>query len=179
MADPRSVSSLADLSEALAPSLEGMDASLQAETVAQLGTAFVEQSSTRRLDRSLTEARTYYVIHDTDLIMLRDVVAVALALIPKLNPLGTLPTLVGLLYRYRRKRARIDDRQAAVLLRLKAVPAGLTVEQLRQDLSPLNETMSAADVEAVLKSLQGVMLSNGESSDFVAVVGGVWRAVDV
>ncbi|MEY2931312.1 MAG: hypothetical protein RL033_2061, partial [Pseudomonadota bacterium] len=97
-----------------------MDPSLQADTVAELSAAFVEQSSTRRLDRSLNEARTYYVIHDTDLIVLRDVVALALALIPKFNPLGTLPTLVGLLYRYRQKRARIDDRQAAVLLRLKA-----------------------------------------------------------
>ena len=147
--------------------------------MAQLGAAFVEQSSTRRLDRSLNEARTYYVIHDTDLILLKDVVAVALALIPKFNPLGTLPTLVGLLYRYRRKRARIDDRQAAVLLRLKAVPAGRTVEQLRQDLSPLKEPLGATDVEAVLKSLQGVALSNGAPSDFVAEVGGVWRAVDV
>jgi hypothetical protein len=156
-----------------------MDPSLQAETVAQLRVAFVPQSTTRRLDKSLNEARTYYVIHDGDLILLKDVVSVALSLFPKFNPIATLPTLVGLLFRYRRKRARIDDKQAAVLLRLRARPGGSTVEQLRQDLSLLSEPMSAVDVEATLKSLQGVVLNDGATSDFAAELGGVWRAVDV
>lgn len=67
--------------------------------------------------------------------LLEDVVAVALAFSPKFNPIATLPTLVGLLFRYRRKRARFDDKQAAVLLRLRATPGGRTVEQLCQELS--------------------------------------------
>jgi hypothetical protein len=66
-----------------------------------------------------------------------------------------------------------------VLLRLIAKPGGGSVEQLPRDLSSLSEPMSAPDVAGALKSLQGVVLSDGVASDFVAESGGVWRAVDV
>lgn len=39
--------------------------------------------------------------------------------------------------------------------------------------------MREADVEAALKSLQRVVLSEGAASDFVAELNGVSRAVDV
>lgn len=181
---------LNDLSRALVPALEGMDSSLRADTLTQLADVFVERSMaprdvanveprTRRVDKSLNEPRTYYVIHEGDLALLKDVVAAAVSLIPKLNPIATVPTLVGLLFRYRRKRARIDDKQAAVLLALRAKAGGCTVVQLSQQLSSLKEPMSEADVEVALRSLQRVVLSDGTSSDFVAETGGLWRAVDV
>ena len=156
-----------------------MDSSLRGEIVIEIADAFVEQSRTRRIDKSLNEARTYYVVHDGDLNLLKEVVAVAVALIPKFNPIATLPTLVGLLFRYRRKRAAIDDKQAAVLLRLRATPSGCTVAQLDQDLAVVREQLGELDVEAALQSLRAVVLSDGTQSDFVAEKDGVWRAVDV
>jgi hypothetical protein len=61
------------------------------------------KSTTRRLDKSLNEARTYYVIREAELILLKDVVSVALSLFPKFNPIATPLTLAGPLFRYRRK----------------------------------------------------------------------------
>ena len=179
MAAPSTISTLQALSDALVPSLEGMDPSLYAETVSELADSFVERRRTRRVDKSLNEARTYYVIHDADLVLLKDLVGVAVALFPKFNPLASLPTLVGLLYRYRHKRARITDAEAAVLLRLRAVGGGCTVAQLSHELSSLKHPMSEAEVGAALQSLRGAVLADGTQTDFVSEMNGVWRAVDV
>ena len=179
MSTPLSVSTLEALSDALVPSLEDMDPSLRAETVAQLADAFVEQSRTRRVDRSLNEARTYYVIHEADLNLLKDVVDVARSFFPKFNPIASLPVLVALLFRYRRKRARIDAEQAAVLIRLrKALPDGRTPAQLSQELD-LRSPMSEARVGEVLESLLELPLTDGTTSDFVSPSGNLWRARDV
>lgn len=156
-----------------------MDASLRGDMVAELADEFVEPTRTRRVDKSLNEARTYYVIHDDDLHLLRDAVAAGASLFPAFKPVATLPTLVALLFRYRRKRARIDAEQAAVLMRLrKALPGGRTAAELGEELD-LCEPIGEERVEEVLESLQNLRLTDGTRTDFVVSAGGVWRALDV
>ena len=59
------------------------------------------------------------------------------------------------------------------------MPGGLTVEQLSQGLASLEEPLSKAEVEATLRSLQTLVLTDGTQSAFVTEVGGVWRPADV
>ncbi|MGC4086729.1 MAG: hypothetical protein QM756_02305 [Polyangiaceae bacterium] len=133
----------------------------------------------RRVDRSLNEKDTYYAVHDDDLALLKNAVALGVALIPAFKPLTASPTLIGLLFRYRRKRGRIDAEQAAVLLCLRAAPpGGLTAAGVAAELR-LKDPIPEARVKEVLSSLRQVLLADGSRSDFVAESRGYWTASDV
>jgi hypothetical protein len=168
--------------EQIAPTLsrafEGVDASMRAACLdGALEVLALEK--TRRLDESLNEKDTFYVVHEQDLKLLQDGVSVAVALIPVFKPLTTLPTLVGLLFRYRRKRARIDGEQAAVLMCLRdAPPGGLKVADIPERLQLANAITEARVLE-VLNGLRDLLLSDGTRSPFVAESGGYWTAADI
>jgi len=172
------VGEIADLTPLFVEQLGGIDPALHGAVIESLRES-LEQPAARSIDKSLNEANTYYVVHSSDLQLLKAAVGIAVGVLPSANPLGALPTLVGLLYRYRKHRARIDGEQAAVLLCLRAArPKGCTLGELTRAL-PLEKPLSEARVLEVLGSLRAMLLENGKRSDFVAESGGIWTASDV
>jgi len=176
---------MAELEPLLASALSPVDAELRAQVIQSLRGVLDEhgESSTsrgkRRLDRSLNEENTYYIVHDTDLQLLKASVSLAISFLPVFKPLTALPALIALLYRYRRMRARIDSEQAAVLLCLRnAPPGGSTLEEITSRLA-LRSTPSSERVLEILHSLRNVELANGTLTSFVAQSGDVWLASDV
>lgn len=165
------------ISPALIDALAGVDPSLRAACL-RAALEVLEPQTTRRLDRSLNEKDTFYVVHEQDLSLLKDGVAVAVALLPVFKPLTTLPTLLGLLFRYRRKRARIDAEQAAVLMCLRDAAGGLKAADIAPRLQLANATTEARVLE-ILNSLRKLLLSDGTRSDFVVESGGYWTAADI
>jgi hypothetical protein len=167
-----------ELSKALAGVEPSLQAACNAAVLAVL-TSEQQPKQARRLDASLDEKDTFYVVHEADLSFLKDGVTVALALIPLFKPLAAVPTLVGLLFRYRRKRARLDAEQAAVLMCLRDAPlGGLTAAQIVKQL-PLVDALTQERVLEVLGGLRQVLLADGSRSDFVAEAAGYWTASDI
>ena len=79
----------------LVSALGGIDPALHGDTVRAIASEFENsQSATRRVDRSLNEANTYYIVHDGDLNLLRDAATVAVALFPLFKPFTALPVLI-------------------------------------------------------------------------------------
>jgi hypothetical protein len=170
-----------ELALALREALTGMDPSaVEACSSAVLHVLVSEQQpeTTRRLDASLNEKDTFFVVHESDLSFLKEGVTVVLALIPMFKPFTAVAALVGLLFRYRRKRARIDAEQAAVLLCLRDALGGLTVTELVARL-PLATASTEERVLEVLNGLRQVLLADGSRSDFVVETGGYWTASDI
>jgi len=169
---------IADLIPLFVESLTDIDPSLHAAVIENIRDA-LDRPATRAINRSLNESNTYYIVHDADLQLLKSVVGLAIGFFPAFKPITTLPTLIGLLYRYRRLRAAIDGEQAAVLLSLRATrPRGCTLSELTQALT-LKTPLAEARVLELLNSLKGVLLENGKRTDFVAEASGIWRASDV
>ena len=133
----------------------------------------------RRVDIALNEHDTYYIVHDTDLQLLKGLAGVAVSFMPFFfKPLGALPALVALLYRYRRMSAPINVEQAAVLISLRKVSGGYTLSELRSSLD-LQTPPSTEKLAEILNSLKNVVLANGTITSFVAQSGDVWFASDV
>jgi len=175
----------AQICRELAAGLDTLEPELRAQTAAAVAASFeVPQASaraagTRRVDRSLNEVDTFYAVHDGDLALLKATVSLAVSFVPFFRPATALPTLVALLFRYRRKRARIDVEQAAVLFCLRsAPPGGLTLSEVTTGLS-CRTSLSEARVLEILHSLRGLPLEDGGRSDFVVESGDIWTAVDV
>ncbi|HEX2671713.1 MAG TPA: hypothetical protein VHM25_12615 [Polyangiaceae bacterium] len=171
---------LTDPSRRLIEALGAVPPALHAAVIVSIREVLTRnESATRRLDKSLNEANTHYVVHDGDLKLLEAVATLGVSILPLFKPLTALPALIALLFRYRRKRARIDGEQAAVLLCLRAAPpGGYTSAELSAAL-PLRESLSEDRVLQVLASLKSVLLEDGGRSDFVAESAGIWTAVDV
>jgi hypothetical protein len=134
----------------------------------------------RFVNKSLNETDTYYAIHNDDLKLIDESAAVAAGLWALMsNPIAVIGKLLVLLYRYRRKRARLTGDQALVLLSLKNAPAvGWTAYDLHQDLKSTRD-LPFDKVREILQSLKNVPLDNGQLSDFVTEHQGRWRAIDV
>ncbi len=177
-AEVESVGKIADLTPLFVEQLVAVDPALHRAVIESIRES-LDRPATRSIDKSLNESDTYYVVHTSDLQLLKAAVGVAVGVVPTLNLLGALPTLVGLLYRYRRHRARIDGEQATVLLCLRAArPKGCTLAELTCAL-PMKEPLSEARVLEVLGSLKSMLLENGKRTDFVAESAGIWSACDV
>ena len=176
--DRGTVGQIANLTPLFADSLAGVDPSLHGAIIESIRDT-LGRPATRAINRSLNEANTYYVVHNADLELLKSVVGLAIGFFPAFKPITALPTLVGLLYRYRRHRAAIDGEQAAVLLSLRAArPRGCTLSELMRAL-PLKTSLTEERLLEILNSLKAVQLENGKRSDFVAESSGVWTASDV
>jgi hypothetical protein len=80
----------------------------------------------------LFDSDTYYAVHDDDLKLLTEaavVAAAAYAAFP--NPVSVIAGLVVLVFRFRRKRIRLDSNQAVVLRAIAAQgPSGITLKDL-------------------------------------------------
>lgn len=139
------------------------------------------ETSQRHIGTDLTAPGTYYyAIHDADLQALREAGAVAAgasALATK--GVGILAGLVVLLWKYYRKRVRLDARQGMLLLTLRraSLPGWSAPEILGQ--LPPDDDWTVAEVETCLAQLQAVILADGTSTALVALSGERWRAVDV
>jgi hypothetical protein len=134
----------------------------------------------RYVNKSLNERDTYYAIHNDDLKLIDESAAIAAGLWALMsNPIAVIGKLLVLLYRYRRKRAKLTGEQALVLLSLKNAPAmGWTTYDLQQDLRSQRD-LPLDKVWAILQSLKNVPLDNGQLSDFVAEHQNRWRVIDV
>ena len=134
----------------------------------------------RWLERARGEADTWYAIHNDDLKLLGEASTVAVAVLGAVqSPAGVVAGLVVLLYRYRRKRIRLDGEQGIVLRALKqAPPGGWGVEELALHLPPGLE-MGHAAIGARLETLKALTRADGSPTALVAERDGRWWAVDV
>jgi hypothetical protein len=142
--------------------------------------AEIQEDNDRRLDKSLNEKNTYYAIHDDDFKFIDESAAIAAALWTIYsNPIAVIGKLLALLYRYRRKRAKLTQEQALVLLSLKQAPeSGWTAQDVAEHL-PLKEPMTVEEVQKVLDSLKSVTQADGKPTSFVTELREYWRALDV
>jgi hypothetical protein len=138
-----------------------------------------EEARHRKIEKDLL-SKNYYAIHDDDLNVLEQCVAVAGALYAGIpEPISVVGGLAVFLYRYRRKRAKLSPEQGIVLRTLTYAPSGgWTIAQLLGN-APLSRLKPAPDVAAVLDSLKRVVQNDGDTTAFVAEEGDRWRAVDV
>jgi hypothetical protein len=132
------------------------------------------------VNRSLNEPETYYAIHNEDLKLIDESMAIAAGLWALTsNPITVLGKLLALLYRYRRKRARLTAEQGLVLLSLKqAPPRGWSEREILQYLRTQSD-FQPEELRMILDSLKNVVLTDGKISDFVIEYQGCWKAIDV
>jgi hypothetical protein len=139
-----------------------------------------QEDSDRLLNRSLNEKNIYYAIHNDDFKLIDESAAIAAALWTIYsNPIAVIGKLLALLYRYRRKRAKLTQEQALVLLSLKQAPeGGWTVQDVTEHL-PLKEPMAVEAVQKVLDSLKSVTQADGKLTSFVTEHREHWLALDL
>jgi hypothetical protein len=136
----------------------------------------------RVIDRSLTERGVIYPIHDSDLKWMDESAALAGAFWALTsNPIAVLGKLAALLYRLRRKRARLEGESALVLLALQDAPSrGWTVAELRDHLEQAQGViLSEEQVQALLHGLKNVRLSDNTCTDLADEHQGRWFTIDV
>src|SRR3982750_4605904 len=111
-------------------------AALAAEHLKLMDEESGKEDPYRVIDPSLTEPGVVYPIHNSELKLMDESTAIAGALWTLTNnPIAVLGKLVALLYRLRRKRARLEGEDALALLALKDAPRrGWTVAQVRDHL---------------------------------------------
>lgn len=129
------------------------------------------------LDRSIFDPNVRYAIHDQDLALWKESIGVAgglYAIAP--NSISLIGGVVLLLYRYRRKRVRIDVLQALILQKLRARKGdGMTRHELDAEIKP----EALPQVENALKSLENCVSTDGKATPFVRRKGDRIWAVDV
>jgi hypothetical protein len=135
----------------------------------------------RYVNKSWNESETYYAIHNEDLKLIDESAAIAAGLWALTsNPIAVIGKLLALLYRYRRKRARLTVEQGLVLLSLKqAPPQGWSEREILQALRG-QCNFRPEELHTILGSLKNVVRADGTTSDFVTEQPqGYWRAIDV
>lgn len=148
----------------------------------------IEEGETR--DPSLTQKNTYYKIHYSDFNALKEAVTVASGLTTLIAaavtgfslanlPFGLVGGLVVLLFEYRRKRFKLNAKQAYVLKTLRKAPMpGWSVNLLIINL-PISPWLEQQEVESILNELKSIIKEDGKEDPLVAEKDGIWRAIDV
>jgi hypothetical protein len=166
--------------------LESLDAESKSTALALLFKLFPEvhpdnlPSDYKAINRSLNEKHTYYAIQGEDLKIVKEASAIAAACAALLhNPIGAVGGLVTLLYQYRKRRIKLDERQSLVLLELKrAGTAGSTVDTLRYRLSRRID-LKTDEIQTTLEQLKSVRRTDNTTATLVSESEGIWRSVDV
>jgi hypothetical protein len=131
------------------------------------------------IDPSLTDPNVHYAIHDEDFGFWKESIGVAgglYVLVP--NPVSVIGGLVVFLYRYRRKRVKIDAMQALILKTLRRYGAtGATRAELDTALDLRPE--ARGHVDPALKALENMVSADGRTTAFVRRDGNRIWAVDV
>jgi hypothetical protein len=140
-----------------------------------------KQSDVRIVDKSAT-SDTYYAIHNSDIEILKESVAIASGITLVGIPFGVLAGLVALLFQYRRKRFILNGKQGIILKTLKKAPkspnAGWSVKVLATNL-PINPWLEESETESILIGLKSVIRQDGKQDSLVAEQDGLWRVIDV
>jgi hypothetical protein len=145
----------------------------------------LERDRERLIDRPIpfTGDKGIYPIHDSDLKLMDESTAVAVAVGAAASSgwLGVLTKLVCFHYRLRRKRGRLEGEPALTLLALKDAPEpGWTVRQVRDHLkTAYGLDRSENRVLALLQGLQDVRLNDGTRTRFADEQHDRWFTVDV
>lgn len=131
------------------------------------------------VNASLDERDVYYAIHDNDMEWFKDSVGIAAGLSAMLHlPAGAMGGLIVLLFKYLRRRVRLDAAQGVVLLALRKHRGGLTIDELAA--SPgVVDAVPADRLGDVLRGLLTAVRADGSETALVAERDGRWRAVDV
>lgn len=136
----------------------------------------------RLVERGILERRVIYAIHDSDLKLIDESVALAVAAWSITgNPGAVLAKLVPFLYRLRRNRVRLEGDVALTLLALKDGPrSGSTIVEVRDRLEQAyGRALTEEQVQATLSALKEVAHSDNKRSAFANVFEGRWFPVDV
>jgi hypothetical protein len=154
-----------DSLSALPESKRNEEANAVAAFMASEFASFSDRKNAVNVD--LFDSKTYYAIHDDDLKLLTEAAPVAAAVYAAFpNPASVIAGLVVFLFRYRRKRVRLDRDQAITLLALKeSGKKGLTITELLPHL-PL-ELRKEAIVKPVLQSLIAARRDDGTLAKLV------------
>lgn len=129
----------------------------------------------RQLARDITNPENWYAVHDSEIDLLKESVAVVLAALGG-KGLGAIGSLVVLLFKYRKRRIRLQADQGIVLRELKRVgELGSSVESLAARLPD----MPLAVLEGTLQQLTSINRTDGTSTALAACKGGHWVALDV
>jgi len=147
-----------------------------------------ETDNRELLHGALFGKKTYYAIHNTDLKLIDACVGVVGA-IPSIqeNPIPVISALLLLLYRYHKKKAKLNAHQGAILLLLKqAAPNGLAISGIQKRYNKLLSTttkqqmkFNVSRIKDELQDLKNMRLVDGTTTSFVSVHKGKWIAVDV
>ena len=144
----------------------------------------VDPANKRILEKGLFEDN-YYAIHTSELNLLSEVSSVAKDAYQGLadHGLKIIGNLLLFLFRYRRRRAKLDKTQGLVLYTLKHGPsAGMTPEEILRDLPIVpSQKPSIEVVRHTLTLLRDMPLEGfqGKKADFVTEADDMWRPVDV
>jgi hypothetical protein len=133
----------------------------------------------RAIHASLNEPGVAYAIQDSDLDIVKEMGTVAAAFAAGLpSPASVIVGLVVFLVRYRKKRVRLDSRQALILKVLsEAKPAALDVASIQSRLP--DSTISADDIGLILESLKTLRRVDGNLAQLVIEDCGSWTGLDV
>jgi hypothetical protein len=133
----------------------------------------------RAIHASLNETEVAYAIKDSDLDIVKEVGTVAAAFAAGLpSPASIIVGLVVFLVRYRKKRIRLDARQALILRVLsEAKPASLDVATIQSRLP--NSAIAGDEIGLILESLKNLRRVDGNLAQLVIEDCGGWTASDV
>lgn len=116
----------------------------------------------------------YYAIRNDDLAVATELMMLAAAVVPALQP-AALAQLVVLLFRYRRKRVRLTASQGRLLLEMKTdATKAWTSSVLATRLDATPDT-----IEALLVELTACRTETGLDSPCVRHENGSWKLIDV
>jgi len=140
----------------------------------------VKSADIRPLERGLGEADAYYAIKFEDLDLLKEAGAVAAALALGLqNPVGLVAGLVVFLFRYRKKRFKLDGAQGLVLKTLRRAPTdGWTVDELAAHL-PSGLDVKGDRLAEMLAGFKTARRADGKQDALVAEKDARWWVVDL
>ncbi|KAF0245526.1 MAG: hypothetical protein FD167_3538 [bacterium] len=142
----------------------------------------IKEGDVRIVDKSVTQPNTYYAIHNSDIEILKESVAIASGITLVGIPFGVIGALAVLLFQYRRKRFKLNEKQSIVLKTLKKAPnppnPGWSVKVLATNL-PINPWLEESEIESILTGLKSVIREDGKEDSLVAEKDGLWRAIDV
>ena len=133
-------------------------------------------ATTRRLERPLF-GEAWYAIHDSDLSLLKEVVSTVL-MVASGKHWESIESLIVLLFRYRKKRMRLNEHQGLVLRELiRAKGSGRSLEELERALGPAS--LTASHIHSVLDELQAIRKTDGTATALVRQQENRWYSVDV
>ncbi len=162
--------------EAFVPA-DGDRRALIAGVLAELERAPDPLAGAESLNVSLNEPGVYYAVHEGDLELLKECMAAGLGFAAVISaPWGAIAGLVMLMFKYRKKRVRLDADQAAVL---RALIDGGEQEVAKLAQRPELARLGAEKIAALLAELHDAVRHDGTSTELAAERNGKWRAVDV